>query len=184
MSETNKTIFATSLVDIDGLGIFWNKVKGIIEDNEQVTAAALTDLDSRVTNAVAEAGKNIISEGSIKYCTIDGQENVKCLELVLASGDIVHIPVGELVDVYTAGDHITIDDDNKVSVNVAGLPFDAAGSAANALSSAKLYTDELGRIVKGVYEAGQLTSEGHEQRITALENVSIATEDQILAIFA
>lgn len=44
-------------------------------------------------------------------------DGVKCLELTLTSGDIIHIPVADLVDVYTAGDYITIGADNKISAN-------------------------------------------------------------------
>lgn len=44
-------------------------------------------------------------------------DGVKCLELTLTSGDIIHIPVSDLVDVYTAGDYITIGADNKISAN-------------------------------------------------------------------
>lgn len=44
-------------------------------------------------------------------------DGVKCLELTLTSGDIIHIPVADLVDVYTAGDYITIGADNKISAD-------------------------------------------------------------------
>lgn len=44
-------------------------------------------------------------------------DGVKCLELTLTSGDVIHIPVADLVDVYTAGDYITIGADNKISAN-------------------------------------------------------------------
>ena len=44
MADTTKKKF----LDYDGLALFWNKVKKVIEDNELVTTKALTNLDSRV----------------------------------------------------------------------------------------------------------------------------------------
>ena len=55
-------------------------------------------------------------------------EGVKNLQLTLTNGDVVSVPVNELVDVYTAGDYITIGTDNKISVNkdslLAGIATD------------------------------------------------------------
>ena len=65
----------------------------------------------------------VVQHGEIKE--IDG---VKNLQLTLTNGDVVSIPVNQLVDVYTAGDYITIGTDNKISVNkdslLAGLATD------------------------------------------------------------
>ena len=44
MADTTKKKF----LDYDGLALFWNNVKKVIEDNELVTTKALTNLDSRV----------------------------------------------------------------------------------------------------------------------------------------
>ena len=44
MADTTKKKF----LDYDGLSLFWNNVKKVIEDNELVTTKALTNLDSRV----------------------------------------------------------------------------------------------------------------------------------------
>ncbi len=45
MEGTNKKY---SFLDYTGLSLFWSKIKNIIEDNELVTATALTNLDTRV----------------------------------------------------------------------------------------------------------------------------------------
>lgn len=247
MSETNKPIFSTSFVDIVGLSKFWEKTKEyidgqgdnitkIIEDNEMVTATALTDLDSRVSGNASEIAKiqgeldalsggagsittqinNAIdalklpdtylkiADGTITMTETAGSDNilktytfkqgdttigsinlakdlvvtsgsivvdngVNCLELVLSSGDIVHIPVSDLVGVDALTNYYTKSETDSV--------------ASGVLAEAKAYTNELGVIVKGVYDNNNLISEGHEQRIEALENISIASESQILAIF-
>ena len=45
MADTNKK---NNFLDYEGLSLFWNNVKKVIEDNELVTATALTNLDTRV----------------------------------------------------------------------------------------------------------------------------------------
>lgn len=45
MADTNNQ---NSFLDYAGLVLFWNNIKKIIEDNELVTATALTDLDTRL----------------------------------------------------------------------------------------------------------------------------------------
>lgn len=45
----------------------------------------------------------------------DGEQ---CLELTLTSDDVIHIPVKDLVDAYTAGNGIIISDDNEISVKL------------------------------------------------------------------
>ena len=226
----------------------------------------------------------VIASGKVAICAVEGDNfGKKCLELTLTSGDTVHIPVDELVDVYTGGDYVTISDTNVITVDKAGIidglaktadvytktdadltfvsktgyvaysdaektklagiaegaqvnviesvvvngvtatitgktasvdvdcytknevdtklsakanaadvytkteadgKFDAAGDAAQALIDAKAYTDELGKIVKGVYQDGKLTTDGHAQRIKALEDVAIASDEDIIKIFA
>lgn len=103
----------------------------------------------------------VVSSGEVKL-----HDGVKCLELTLTSGDIVHIPVSDLVDVYTAGNYITIGTDNKISVNkdeiIAGLAttesvntaianevtranaaYDAKGDASKAQTAAEAKAAEL-----------------------------------------
>lgn len=64
----------------------------------------------------------------VKSGAIVELDGVKNLQLTLTNGDVVSVPVHELVDVYTAGDYITIGSDNKISVNktelLAGLATD------------------------------------------------------------
>lgn len=45
----------------------------------------------------------------------DGEQ---CLELTLTSDDVIHIPVKDLVDAYTAGNGIIISDNNEISVKL------------------------------------------------------------------
>ena len=64
----------------------------------------------------------------VKSGAIVELDGVKNLQLTLTNGDVVSVPVHELVDVYTAGDYITIGSDNKISVNktelLAGIATD------------------------------------------------------------
>lgn len=57
----------------------------------------------------------------VKSGAIVELDGVKNLQLTLTNGDVVSVPVNELVDVYTAGDYITIGSDNKISVNKADI---------------------------------------------------------------
>lgn len=85
----------------------------------------------------------VVTGGDI--VVIDG---VKNLQLTIANQDTpVNIPVNELVDVYTAGDNVSISDANVISVNkdeiISGLATDANAQlyAANALAEAKTYAE-------------------------------------------
>ena len=54
MADTNKK---NNFLDYEGLSLFWNNVKKVIEDNELVTATALTNLDTRV-GQLEDTGSN------------------------------------------------------------------------------------------------------------------------------
>ena len=54
MADTNKK---NNFLDYEGLSLFWNNVKKVIEDNELVTATALTNLDTRVVQ-LEDKGSN------------------------------------------------------------------------------------------------------------------------------
>ena len=54
MADTNNKY---NFLDYEGLTLFWNNVKKVIEDNELVTATALTNLDTRVVQ-LEDKGSN------------------------------------------------------------------------------------------------------------------------------
>ena len=54
MADTNNK---NNFLDYEGLSLFWNNVKKVIEDNELVTATALTNLDTRV-GQLEDTGSN------------------------------------------------------------------------------------------------------------------------------
>ena len=54
MADTNNKY---NFLDYEGLSLFWDNVKKVIEDNELVTATALTDLDARV-GQLEDTGSN------------------------------------------------------------------------------------------------------------------------------
>ena len=54
MADTSKK---NNFLDYEGLSLFWNNVKKVIEDNELVTATALTNLDTRV-GQLEDTGSN------------------------------------------------------------------------------------------------------------------------------
>ena len=54
MADTNNKY---NFLDYEGLSLFWNNVKKVIEDNELVTATALTNLDTRVVQ-LEDKGSN------------------------------------------------------------------------------------------------------------------------------
>ena len=63
MADTNNKY---NFLDYEGLSLFWNNVKKVIEDNEFVTATALTDLDARVVQ-LEDTGSN---QGAVPNQTI------------------------------------------------------------------------------------------------------------------
>ena len=62
----------------------------------------------------------VVASGSVVK-----HEGVLCLELVLTSGDILHIPVTALADIYSGSEFVYVSEDNKISIDrdaiVAGL---------------------------------------------------------------
>ena len=54
MADTNNK---NNFLDYEGLSLFWNNIKKVIEDNELVTATALTNLDTRV-GQLEDTGSN------------------------------------------------------------------------------------------------------------------------------
>ena len=58
MEDTNNKY---NFLDYEGLSLFWNNVKKVIEDNELVTATALTNLDTRVDTVEDFLSNQIIS---------------------------------------------------------------------------------------------------------------------------
>ena len=67
MANTNNQ---NSFLDYSGLALFWNNVKNVIEDNELVTATALTDLDTRVDTLEKAATVQIISKPYLELKTL------------------------------------------------------------------------------------------------------------------
>ena len=63
MADTNNKY---NFLDYEGLSLFWDNVKKVIEDNELVTATALTDLDARVVQ-LEDTGSN---QGAVPNQTI------------------------------------------------------------------------------------------------------------------
>lgn len=80
----------------------------------------------------------VVSSGAVVL-----HENVKCLELTLTSGDIVHIPVTDLVDVYTVKSNadkiqLAINDSNEISASIVAGSITVTELAANAIETAKI----------------------------------------------
>lgn len=84
----------------------------------------------------------VVSKGELAE-----HEGVKCIDLTLTSGDIIHIPVSDLVDVYTGSEFVNISDANVISVDkdgiIAGLATDAnaQGYASAAQTAAINHAD-------------------------------------------
>lgn len=158
-----------------------NTEKGRIDTLENTTIPAL---GQRITNEAPVTMETAAGEGEIlnvytfkqngktigtintrKELVVTGgeiveKEGVKYLSLSIANQDTpVEIPVSELVDVYTAGDYVTIGADNEISVDKAaiieGLATDANAQqyAANAKSEAIAHTDDA---LKGYYNKSEV----------------------------
>ena len=91
----------------------------------------------------------VVSSGSIVM-----HEGVKCLELTLTSGDVVHIPVNDLVDVYTGSEFVNISDTNVISVNkegiISGLATDANAQKYANDAKAGAISDAEGKIAAAI----------------------------------
>ena len=98
---------------------------------------------------------NLAKELVVTSGQIVEENGVKYLELTIANQtEKVRIAVTDLVDVYTAGDYITIGSDNKISVDKAGIieglatDANAQQYAANAKSGA--ISDAEGKIAAAI----------------------------------
>lgn len=148
--------------ELDGLDA---KVKAIADD--YLKTEDKTELVNRITNeapvTIAESagtgdvlktytftqnGKEIGKINLAKDVVVTSgavvlHDGVKCLELTLTSGDVVHIPVTDLVDVYTAKANadkvqVAISDTNEVSASIVAGAVTATELAANAVETAKI----------------------------------------------
>lgn len=128
--------------ELDGLDA---KVKAITDD--YLKASDKTELADRITTEVPvtivesegtgdvlktytftqngqEIGKiNLAKDLVVTSGAVVLHDGVKCLELTLTSGDVVHIPVTDLVDVYTAKAgadkvQVAISDSNEISASI------------------------------------------------------------------
>lgn len=157
------------------------RIDGLVNDTIPALGQRITD-EAPVTMETAagegeilnvytfkQNGKTIGTINTRKELVVTGgdiieKEGVKYLQLSIANQETpVEIPVSELVDVYTAGDYITIGADNKISVDraaiIEGLATDANaqgyataakeaaiadadGKLANKANSADVYTKE------------------------------------------
>ena len=160
-AEDAKTLAAIN-DELDGLDA---KVKAIADD--YLKTEDKTELVNRITNeapvTIAESagtgdvlktytftqnGKEIGKINLAKDVVVTSgavvlHDGVKCLELTLTSGDVVHIPVTDLVDVYTAKANadkvqVAISDTNEVSASIVAGAVTATELAANAVETAKI----------------------------------------------
>lgn len=160
-AEDAKTLAAIN-DELDGLDA---KVKAIADD--YLKTADKTELANRITNeapvTIAESagtgdvlktytftqnGKEIGKINLAKDVVVTSgavvlHDGVKCLELTLTSGDVVHIPVTDLVDVYTAKAgadkvQVAISDSNEISASIVAGAVTATELAANAVETAKI----------------------------------------------
>ena len=89
-----------------------------------------------------ELAKDIV----VKEGILAVHDGVKCIDLTLnnEAGTIIHIPVNDLVDVYTGSEYVSVSDKNVISVDKAGI---IAGLATDA-NAQKYATDAEGRITE------------------------------------
>ena len=134
-----------------------------------------------------ELAKDIV----VKEGVLAVHNGVKCIDLTLNNADstVIHIPVNDLVDVYTGGDYVSVSAQNVISVDKAGI---IAGLATD-VNAQKYATDAEGRINKTLeaYEtaataAGKYVAQVTGQRLmTDAEGTklaSIATGAQVNVI--
>lgn len=112
------------------------------------------------------SGGEIVEEGGVKY-----------LELTIANqAEKVRIAVTDLVDVYTAGDYITIGSDNKISVNkaeiISGLATDEnAQKYANDAKAAAI-SDADGKLANKADKSTTYTKTEVDDALAAKANQS------------
>lgn len=91
-----------------------------------------------------EIGKiNLAKDVVVTSGAVVLHDGAKCLELTLTSGDIVHIPVTDLVDVYTAAANadkvqVAISDSNEISASIVAGAVTVSELADNAVETAKI----------------------------------------------
>lgn len=135
--------------------------------NDYLTSADKTTLANRITNeapvTMTEAagsgdilktytftqnGKTIGTINLAKDLVVSSgavvlHDGVKCLELTLTSGDVVHIPVSDLVDTYTAKQNATqvqvaISNTNEISASIVAGSITSTELADGAVVTAKI----------------------------------------------
>lgn len=118
----------------------------------------------------------VVKSGSI----VDDQLGGKILRLVLndADSNVIDIPVSDLVDVYTAGQYITIGDNNAITVNFsavdAALMTESAQVGA-AIKAAKAQAD------KGVSDAAAAQSKADANALALGASDAVAGTDSAFA---
>lgn len=196
--------------ELDGLDA---KVKAITDD--YLKASDKTELADRITTEVPvtivesegtgdvlktytftqngkEIGKiNLAKDLVVASGAVVLHDGVKCLELTLTSGDVVHIPVTDLVDVYTAKAgadkvQVAISDSNEISASiVAGSITSTELAAAVNTSLAKAdsaYQKPADGIAKTDLASDVQASLGKAD--TAAQQLTTYTKEEVDAMWA
>lgn len=162
LDDTDAKTLSVINDELDGID---TKVKAIADD--YLKTEDKTELANRITNeapvTIAESagtgdvlktytftqnGKEIGKINLAKDVVVTSgavvlHDGVKCLELTLTSGDVVHIPVTDLVDVYTAKANadkvqVAISDSNEISASIVAGSVTVSELADNAVETAKI----------------------------------------------
>ncbi len=118
----------------------------------------------------------VVKSGSV----VDDQLGGKILRLVLndENSDVIDIPVADLVDVYTAGQYITIGDNNAITVNFGAVDAALMAESAQvgaAIKAAKAQAD------KGVSDAAAAQSKADANALALGASDAVAGTDSAFA---
>lgn len=170
------------------------RIDGIVNTSLPALAKRITD-EAPVTMETAagegeilnvytfkQNGKTIGTINTRKELVVTGgeiveKEGVKYLSLTIANQETpVEIPVSELVDVYTAGDYVTIGADNKISVDKAGiiegLATDANAQQYAANAKAEAIADADGKLANKANSADVYTKEQANELLNGKANAA------------
>lgn len=170
------------------------RIDGLVNDTIPALGQRITD-EAPVTMETAagegeilnvytfkQNGKTIGTINTRKELVVTGgeiieKEGVKYLQLSIANQETpVEIPVSELVDVYTAGDYITIGTDNEISVDraaiIEGLATDANAQKYASDAQAAAIADADGKLANKANSADVYTKEQANELLNGKANSS------------
>lgn len=205
LEDGDATTLAAINDELDGLDA---KVKAITDD--YLKSSDKTELANRITNEApvtitetpgsgdilktytfTQNGTTIGTINLAKDLVVASgdivlHDGVKCLELTLTSGDVVHIPVSDLVETYTAKQNATqiqvaISDANEISASIVAGSVTATELADGSVVTAKIADANVtkAKLATDVQTSLSKADSAYQKPATGIPKTDLANDVQI-----